>query len=205
MSQVADRRPSPRLVWSGLDVDSSDAVVGILGVPFDNATSYRKGTAFAPAKIREITPHIAPATEGGQPLAGLRIRDFGDVSIDLDWERYFAAVQSQASRVLQHRLAVFLGGDHSVTIPLSAAFNETVSDRFGVVHIDAHLDLADEFEGHRWSHACTARRVLERSNVDPKHLAFVGIRSFMDDELAFLQMHPEIGMHTARDVARRHS
>jgi len=78
-----------------------------------------------------------------------------------------------------------------------------VSGRSGVVHIDAHVDLADEFEGHRWSHACTARRVLERSNLNPEHLAFVGIRSFMDDELAFLQAHPEIGVHTARDVARR--
>jgi len=201
MGSVADHCPSHRRVWSGLVVETSDAEIGILGVPFDNATSYRKGAALAPAKIREITPHIAPVTEEGQRLAGLRIRDYGDVSIDLDWKRYFATVQAQAIRVLQHPFAVFLGGDHSVTIPLSAAFSEAVSGRFGVVHIDAHVDLADEFEGHRWSHACTARRVLERSNVKPEHLAFVGIRSFMDDELAFLKAHPEIGIHTARDVA----
>jgi len=172
-------------------------------VPFDNAASCRKGAALAPAKIREVTPHIAPVTEEGLRLAGLRIRDYGDVGIDLSWERYFAAVQAQAIRVLQHPFAVFLGGDHSVTIPLSAAFSEAVSGRFGVVHIDAHVDLADEFEGHRWSHACTARRVLERSNLRPEHLVFIGIRSFMDDELVFLKAHPEIGIHTARDVARR--
>lgn len=202
MGSVADYRFLHRRVWSGLVVETTEAEIGILGVPFDNATSYRKGAALAPAKIREVTPHISPVTEEGQRLAGLRIRDYGDVGIDLDWERCFATVQAQAIRALQHPFAVFLGGDHSVTIPLNAAFSGAVSGRFGVVHIDAHVDLADEFEGHRWSHACTARRVLERSNLNPEHLAFVGIRSFMDDELAFLQAHPEIGIHTARDVAR---
>ncbi len=196
-------RPPHRRLWSGLSSDDPSAEISILGVPFDGATSYRKGAALAPAKIREITPHIAPATEEGHRLAGLRIRDYGDVTIDLDWERYFGTVHAQATQALQHPLAVFLGGDHSVTIPLSAAFSETVTGRFGVVHIDAHLDLADEFEGHRWSHACTARRVLEQSNVESKHVTFVGIRSWMDDELAFLEVHPEIGVHRARDVARR--
>ncbi len=196
-------RPPHRRLWSGLGSDDAAAEIGVLGVPFDGATSYRKGAALAPAKIREITPHIAPATEEGHRIAGLRIRDYGDVTIDLDWERYFGTVQTQATQVLQHSLAVFLGGDHSVTIPLIVAFNEWTTGRFGVVHIDAHLDLADEFEGHRWSHACTARRVLEQSNVESKHLAFVGIRSFMDDELAFLEAHPEIGVHRARDVACR--
>lgn len=203
MSSRERHRPAHRQRWSGLESTDPSAEIGVLGVPFDNATSYRKGAALAPAKIREVTPHIPPVTEEGQRLAGLRIRDYGDVGIDLSWERYFAAVQAQAIRVLQHPFAVFLGGDHSVTIPLSAAFSEAVSGRFGVVHIDAHVDLADEFDGHHWSHACTARRVLERSNVNSEHLAFVGIRSWMDDELAFLQAHPEIGVHTARDVARR--
>jgi agmatinase len=96
-----------------------------------------------------------------------------------------------------------LGGDHSVTIPLTAAFSRAVTGRFGLVHFDAHPDLADEYEGHRWSHACTERRVLELPNIEPRHLAFVGLRSWMDGELAFLAAHPEIGVHTARDVYRR--
>jgi agmatinase len=172
-------------------------------VPFDNATSFRKGAAFAPAKIREITPHLAPVTEEGRRLAGLRVRDYGDVSADLHWERYFATVEAQAAQVLGHPLALFLGGDHSVTIPLTAAFSRAVTGRFGVVHFDAHPDLADEYEGHRWSHACTERRVLELPNIEPRHLAFVGLRSWMDGELSFLAAHPEIGVHTARDVYRR--
>jgi agmatinase len=195
--------PAHRYLWSGLWSDDLAAEIGVLGVPFDNATSYRKGTSFAPAKIRELTPHLAPATEEGHRLGGLRVRDYGDVSTDLNWERYFAAVEAQATWALRHPLALFLGGDHSVTIPLVAALSRTVSGRFGVIHFDAHPDLADEYDGHRWSHACTERRVLELPNVEPRHLAFVGLRSWMDDELEFLDAHPEIAVHTARDVYRR--
>ena len=196
-------QPPHRQPWSGLVSEDPAAEVGILGAPFDNAASFRKGAAFAPAKIRELTPHTAPVTEEGRRLGGLRVRDYGDVSADLDWARYFATVEAQAAPVLRHPLALFLGGDHSVTIPLVAAFSHTVAGRFGVVHFDAHPDLADEYDGHRWSHACTARRVLELPHVEPRHLAFVGLRSWMDDELAFLAAHPEIGVHTARDVYRR--
>lgn len=196
-------RPAHRDVWSGLSSDDPAAEIGVLGVPFDSATSFRKGASFAPAKIREITPHVAPATEEGQLLAGLRVRDYGDVSIDLNWERYFAAVEARATEVLRHPLALFLGGDHSVTIPLVAAFSRTVSGRFGVIHFDAHPDLVDEFEGHRWSHACTERRVLELPNVEPRHVAFIGLRSWLDEEISFLGAHPQIGVHTARDVYRR--
>jgi agmatinase len=202
-SALQDTDPAHRRLWSGLSSDEPAAEVGVLGVPFDNATSFRKGAAFAPAKIREITPHLAPVTEEGHRLAGLRVRDYGDVSPDLHWERYFATVEAWAAQVLRHPLALFLGGDHSVTIPLTAAFSRAVPGRFGVVHFDAHPDLADEYEGHRWSHACTERRVLELPNIEPRHLAFVGLRSWMDGELAFLAAHPEIGVHTARDVYRR--
>ena len=200
MTKKISIRPAHRQLWSGLACDDPDSEIGILGVPFDGATSFRKGASFAPSRIRELTPHIAPYTEEGTSLAGVRVRDYGDVPVDLNWERYFKAVEERAKNALNHQLAVFLGGDHSVTIPLTRAFSESVDGRFGMLHIDAHLDLADSFEGSRWSHACTQRRVLELPNIDPQHLAFVGIRSFMDDEMEFLRKHPQIGLHTARDV-----
>lgn len=203
MEQYPAHSPPHRNLWSGLASADPAAEVGVLGVPFDNATSYRKGAAFAPAKIREITPHVAPTTEEGHALAGLRVRDYGDVPVDLDWERYFATVEAQAAQALKHPLALFMGGDHSVTIPLMAAFSKTVSGPIGVVHFDSHPDLGDVYDGHRWSHACTERRVLELPNVAPRHLVFVGLRSWMAEELTFLDAHPEIGVHTARDVYRR--
>lgn len=194
--------PKHRRLWSGLASDDLRAEVGVLGIPFDNATSFRKGAASAPERLRSLSPHLAPYSEEGKPLS-VRVRDYGDVYHDLDWDRYFASVEGRALPVLKHEFALFLGGDHSVTIPLSAAFSKVFSRRLGYLHLDAHLDLAGEFEGHPWSHACTARRVMELAGFAPERCVFTGVRSFMRDEAAFLSDHPEIAVHPAREFHRR--
>lgn len=192
--------PSHRKIWSGLVTQSDDARVGILGIPFDSATSFRKGAALAPERIRSITPHIAPFTEEGQSLETIAIHDYGDVESDLNWERYFDSVCQGASQALKHDFAIFLGGDHSVTIPLVQAFSEDDASNFGIIHIDSHTDLMDSFDGHRWSHACTGRRNLEYSNIVPEHYAFIGIRSWLQEELDFLKANPSVQVHSARSV-----
>ena len=206
MTMTDSLHPPHRHLWSGLssgDVASLTAAeVGVLGIPFDGAVSFRRGAALAPARLRELSLHLSPCAEEGQPLS-LRVRDYGDVPLDLEWSRYFQAVEDRAAEVLQHPLALFLGGDHSVTIPLMRAFNRAVDGPFGVVHFDAHPDLFDVYEGHRWSHACTARRALELSGLDPRHLVFVGLCSFAREEWDFLKAHPEITYYTARQCYKR--
>ena len=194
--------PTQRKVWSGMISDDPSAEVGVLGVPFDRAVSFRSGTSFAPAKLRELTTHLSCCTEEGQPLS-LRVRDYGDVPADLEWSRYFQEVEERAKEVLHHPHALFLGGDHSVTIPLMRAFNLSVDGAFGVLHFDAHLDLFDTLDGHRWSHACSERRALELSGLDPQNLVLVGVRSFCQEEQDFLKTHPEISCYTARQCYQR--
>lgn len=196
-------RPTHRAPWSGMISDAADAHVGLFGIPFDSAVSFRKGAALAPQRIRSITPYIAPFTEDGLSLAGLKVRDYGDAVDDLNWERYFDSVRQEALKVLQHPLALFLGGDHSVTIPLIQAFDESRTSNFGIVHIDSHTDLMDTYDGHRWSHACTQRRSLEAKHLLPQHLSFIGIRSWLQDEIDILKVHPEIKVQNARTVARQ--
>ena len=133
------------------------------------------------------------------------MRDYGDVPLDLDWSRFFQAVEDRAVEVLRHPLALFLGGDHSVTIPLMRALDRVVDGSFGVLHFDAHSDLFDVYEGHRWSHACTERRALELPGLAPQHLVFVGLRSFCLEEWDFLKAHPEITTYTARECYRQGS
>ena len=199
---TAKTTPSHRALWSGLSTDSPDAPIGVMGIPFDDAATFRKGAAHAPAKIREITPHIAPVTEEGNRLT-TKIRDYDDIAPDNNWGHYFSTVTQKAYEVLQHPFALFLGGDHSTTIPLIKAFDQRVGRSFGVLHLDAHTDLMDTFEGHKWSHACTARRVLECPNMQPENYVFVGIRSWLPEELSFLAQNKRIGVHSARDVYLR--
>ncbi|GIK38305.1 MAG: agmatinase [Chloroflexota bacterium] len=193
-----------RALWSGLVSQAADAEIGVLGVPFDNAVSWRGGARHAPQRIRSITPHLGLTTEEGV-LLKIHVKDYGDVETDLNWERFFETTEASAAEIIQgkHSLAFFLGGDHSVGIPLFKAFAKSFTGPVGYIQFDSHADLADNFEGHPWSHANTARRNLDQPNLSPTHLAFVGLRSFLTEELDYYATHPEIGWHTARSAYRR--
>lgn len=169
----------------------------MLGIPFDGGVSYRRGAAEAPARLRKLTAHLSACAEEGQPLR-LSVRDYGDLPSGLEWPDLAQIAEAKAAEVLQHTLALFLGGDHSVSIPLMKAFDGIVDDSFGVLHLDAHPDLFDVYDGDRWSHACTARRALELPGLDPEHLVFVGLCSIARSEWDFLQAQPRITIHTAR-------
>jgi agmatinase len=69
---------------------------------------------------------------------------------------------------------IALGGDHSVTYPILRALSRSY-DRFSILHIDAHPDLYDEFEGDRFSHACPFARIMEEGLT--QRLVQVGIRT----------------------------
>jgi arginase len=71
-----------------------------------------------------------------------------------------------------HPLA--LGGDHSVTYPILRAIAGH-HPSLTVLHIDAHPDLYDEFEGDRFSHACPFARSMEEGLA--QRLVQVGIRT----------------------------
>jgi agmatinase len=67
-----------------------------------------------------------------------------------------------------------LGGDHSVTYPILRAFCRSYPS-LTILHIDAHPDLYDEFDGDRFSHACPFARIMEEGLA--RRLVQVGIRS----------------------------
>jgi agmatinase len=66
-----------------------------------------------------------------------------------------------------------LGGDHAITYPILRAYGKK-HNRLNILHLDAHPDLYDEFEGNRYSHACTFARIMEESSA---RLVQVGIRT----------------------------
>lgn len=192
-----------RGAWSDMQ-GGVDAKVGLLAIPFDGATSFRKGAAEAIDALREFSQHTEAITEEGRLLTGFTLHDYGSVPRDLNWERYFAAVTQRAGEVLTgHPFALFIGGDHSVTIPLQAAFHQWAGDEtWGILHIDAHPDLVDQYEGHRWSHACTERRALELPGMSSDRLVMVGIRSWIAEEVTLVQQQ-QIAVHSARSVYQR--
>ena len=72
------------------------------------------------------------------------------------------------------RRPLLLGGDHSITYPVIRGLRPHYP-RLGILHLDAHPDLYDEFQGDRHSHACPFARILEDGLAD--RLVQIGIRT----------------------------
>lgn len=190
------------IAWAELAVDKmEDANVIIKGIPFDNAASVGKGAALAPDNIRKLSKVLPNITETGIVLDNFGVKDEGDFEVDLNWERYFLEIEEGAKDLFQRdKFCIFLGGDHSVTIPLEKAFVEmNQGKKVGVIHFDSHCDILNEYIGSGWAHACTQRRALEYGLKD-EGLTFVGVRSWEAEELDFLVKHSDITIISAEEV-----
>ncbi len=185
------------------ELTSADVV--LMGIPFDGAVSNAKGAAEAPDRLRELSRILPSVTEEGTIFESLKVYDAGDVEVVLDWTAYFREVEKKAHDFIKTgKFCVFIGGDHSVTIPLESAFAKVYSeDDIGIIHFDSHPDIISEYDGHGWSHACTQRRAVELQNVKPGGLSFVGLRSFMKEELDYFGQHQEISVIKARDIYKK--
>jgi arginase len=153
------------------------AKVVLLGVPWDEHSSFLRGAALAPASIREAlhSPSTNLSTESGLDLdADPRFVDAGDLEIPPGDAALHAIVQGAAGVLASERRLLALGGDHAVTYPLVRA-HAPHHPGLTIVHLDAHPDLYDEFDGDRLSHASPFARILEAGLV--RRLVQVGIRT----------------------------
>ena len=153
------------------------ARVALLGLPWDEHSSFQRGAAGAPPLIRAAmrSPSSNLSTESGLDLGWeARFSDAGDVEIPegegalAAIERVIGALASSGARVMA------LGGDHAITYPVLRA-QAAAYPGLTIVHFDAHPDLYDEFEGDRLSHASPFARIMEEKLA--ARLVQVGIRT----------------------------
>lgn len=83
-----------------------------------------------------------------------------------------------------------IGGDHSVPYGAIKALSEHTKGEFGVLHIDAHLDLRDSYLGYQHSHASIMNNVATLPYA-PKKIVQFGIRDFCEEEVQFMEDRPE--------------
>jgi len=151
--------------------------VAVVGVPYDEHSSFMKGAAKAPPKIREAfnSDSTNKCTESGLDLA--KQSNFFDVG-DLELKKglnVLGYIEHIYQELLDNQVRVLsLGGDHTVTLPIIRAYEKHFPD-LNILHFDAHPDLYDEFEGNRYSHACPFARIMEEGLI--KKLLQVGIRT----------------------------
>jgi len=182
----------------------------VIGFPFDGLASARLGAALGPERIRFWSRHLTPFSEDRTRLRGMTVCDLGDIPIadaKIDF-RHAAETVATIPNIL-----ITLGGDHSVSIPVfEGQRRRFAGKRLGVLWVDAHPDLCDEFDGSRLSHACVLRRGLE-FGIDQKDVCLVGVRSWEEQEIDLVEngaMHvysaacvAEQGMKPIADEIRR--
>ena len=167
-----------------------DFVLGIIGVPFDEKSSFIRGAAGGPAAIRRVSTGKTynPDTELEVDLAEETVLvDLGDVDTSGDVDKTFSGVETAVSEVVQRgAIPIILGGDHSITYP-SVKGMAGRFEHLDLLHLDAHPDLYDELYGDRLSHACPLARILEDGLVD--QLVQVGQRSFTPQQRKLAQRY----------------
>lgn len=156
-------------------------MVAIAGIPNDENSSFLRGPALAPARIREALLSGASnlCAEDGTDLAeDERFVDMGDLTLPPGevWDDSGAAkIEDGISHLLAQGARVLsLGGDHAVTYPIIKAYAAHYS-QLNILHLDAHPDLYDVLDGNRHSHACPFARIMEQKLAT--RLVQVGIRT----------------------------
>jgi arginase len=159
--------------------DSEQAMrrVTVVGVPLDENSSFLRGPALAPARIRAAlhSGSMNLTTEAGIDLGARNDwQDSGDLTLATG-EAAFDEITRQIGELLATGTRILsLGGDHSITYPIVRAV-AGVHPGLTILHIDAHPDLYDTFEGSHRSHACPFARIMESRLAT--RLVQVGIRA----------------------------
>jgi agmatinase len=156
---------------------------------------YEAGIAMlpVPAEVRvwsdEARLRALPVIEAGGPGDDAELKLAVEVVDALatrmnDWVH--ERVQEQLT---SGRLVGIVGGDHSVPYGGMRALAEA-HPGLGILHIDAHADLREAYEGFRWSHASIMRNVV-KDLAGVARIVQVGVRDYCDDEDALIQENPE--------------
>lgn len=145
-------------------------------MPTDANSSYLRGPAKAPDRVRELmaADMMNKVAESGLHLGtDIEFVDRGDVNLTGDDEP--AMIERAVTQTLEEGYTpLCLGGDHAITYPVLRAI-ERYHGPVTILHVDAHPDLYQNFQDNRYSHASPFARIMEDNLAS--RLVQVGIRT----------------------------
>ena len=176
-------------VFIGATSDFDAAAAVVYGMPMDWTVSFRSGTRLGPARIREVSlglEEYSPYLD--RDLADIRYFDAGDIPLP------FGNPQASVEKIYEYVTGLYaagkfplgLGGEHLVSWGSMRAAWEAHTD-LRVVHIDAHTDLREDYEGEPYSHATVIRKVCDA--IGPDRVYQFGIRSGTRAEFQYARNH----------------
>lgn len=161
----------------GSTEDFAEAQAVIYGMPMDWTVSFRGGTRLGPARIREVSiglEEYSPYLD--RDLSEVNYFDAGDIPLP------FGNPKGSVDTIYEYvkglydagKFPIGLGGEHLVSWGTLRAAWETYPD-LRIIHLDAHTDLREDYEGEPYSHATVIRKACDA--IGPDRVYQFGIRS----------------------------
>jgi agmatinase len=180
--------------------DPETARVTIIPAPLEYSVCYMKGTERGPQAILDASSQMELYDEE-LDCCPIEVGVYTRPALDYRGMDHATALQATGNAVREvlerGQLPLTIGGEHSLSAPLIAAVRNDYPD-LTVVHIDAHGDLRNEYEGTPLSHACIERRVVDMGIP----LTEIGIRSFSPEEAEFLKTRPDVAIVWGYQLAK---
>ena len=169
-----------------------------LGIHFDH-TEQTEQWAKTSAKHKETAQPIIAALENGHEIASLPALQADLDQINNVCRTLHDEVKERTLFWLnQGKKVALLGGDHSTPLGYYEALATKFED-FGILHLDAHMDLRVAYEGFTYSHASIMYNALQLPQISK--IVQVGIRDFAEQEVEVANHHQDrVHVHTDMDL-----
>ena len=159
-------------------------MIKLLGIPMDANSSFLRGAAQAPDRIRQMDLDGSAnrySELGIEIIPQKTYVDLGNLSFESDDPATaFHLIRDTIEGELKDESRLLsLGGDHSISYPILSAYSQKY-EGLHVLHLDAHGDLYDDYEGNTFSHASPFARVMELGRI--ASLTQIGIRTLTDHQ-----------------------
>ncbi len=167
--------------------EDEEIKAGFIGIPFDDATSYRPGARFGPTGIRQGSRLLRPYNQflDTYPFDNLNACDMGDVNIIPGYiEDTMTTIENSIYDMINKREFVpfIAGGDHSITLPILRALYKKYG-RLNIIHFDSHYDFWDSYWGKKYTHGTWLRRALEEGLINKAIQAGIRASTFSKEDL----------------------
>lgn len=188
-----------RCGFADADSELENAGYVVVGLPFDGTASFRSGSRDGPDAIRFASFNFESYDSYYDiDLSEAAICDIGNVELGADPAYAEETIKEAVAFLPKNAVPIFFGGEHSITPAIVEGLGRRFApESLGVLVLDAHLDLREEYGCTRYSHACASRRILEKKAVGG--YASIGIRSASREEHLFAKEN-NVPFFTARDV-----
>ncbi|MGC9515848.1 agmatinase family protein [Methanocrinis sp.] len=206
--------------FADANAEPEEAEFVIVGAPFDATTSFRPGAREGPDAVRRASYNFETYVRRHRiDFRDIKVSDLGNLDLGADPAYARETIRDGFAFIPERAIPIFIGGEHSITPPIVAEVAqrrrgklraEVGADRYvgsdddrsgiGVIVLDAHFDLREEYGGTRLSHACASRHILETEGV--AGYASIGVRSGDLKEYIYAEEHG-VPYHSSDEVQER--